>query len=170
LIDYIDDVIQADGGDDFLNFQRASCTLEASVKIYSCRVDSIHGDTYKMLGGLNRTDNKNGNNDNFGDDNAGDNEEAGAEGGASKKKTTSRRGISTLDLRPGAHNMKKLELECQVDPLFQRTNTAFDAGGANGLLMNRYVLLLLQVHETELLSLMCVCVFCGMKLHAVESS
>lgn len=30
-------------------------TLDASVKIYSCRVDSVHSETYKVLGGLNRT-------------------------------------------------------------------------------------------------------------------
>lgn len=43
--------------------QQASCTLEAGVKIYSTRVDSVHSETYKVLGGLNRTagdDNSNG--------------------------------------------------------------------------------------------------------------
>ena len=30
----------------------ASCTLDASVKIYSCRVDSIHSEAYKVLGGI----------------------------------------------------------------------------------------------------------------------
>ena len=42
---------------------QASCTLEAGVKIYSTRVDSVHSETYKVLGGLNRTagdDNGNG--------------------------------------------------------------------------------------------------------------
>jgi len=34
---------------------QASCTLEAGVKIYSCRVDSIHSETFKVLNGLNRT-------------------------------------------------------------------------------------------------------------------
>ena len=34
----------------------ASCTLDASVKIYSCRVDSVLSDTFKVLGGLNRGD------------------------------------------------------------------------------------------------------------------
>lgn len=32
--------------------QMASCTLDASVKIYSCRVDSIHSEAYKVLGGI----------------------------------------------------------------------------------------------------------------------
>lgn len=38
------------------NFQVASHTLDASVKIWSNRVDSVHTDTYKVLGELNRTD------------------------------------------------------------------------------------------------------------------
>jgi len=34
---------------------QASCTLEAGVKIHSTRVDSVHTEAYKVLGGLNRT-------------------------------------------------------------------------------------------------------------------
>lgn len=33
---------------------QASCTLEAGVKIYSMRVDSVHSEAYKVLGGINR--------------------------------------------------------------------------------------------------------------------
>lgn len=33
---------------------KASCTLEAGVKIYSMRVDSVHTEAYKVLGGINR--------------------------------------------------------------------------------------------------------------------
>lgn len=29
--------------------------MEAGVKIYSYRVDSVHSETFKVLGGLNRT-------------------------------------------------------------------------------------------------------------------
>lgn len=53
LIDYIDDVL-SDAGKESVeqktNFQKATATLDASVKIYSSRVDSVHTDTYKMLG------------------------------------------------------------------------------------------------------------------------
>ena len=47
-------------------WQRASATLEATAKIYGYRVDSVHSDAYRILGGLNRTqhnDNKEENND-----------------------------------------------------------------------------------------------------------
>lgn len=36
------------------NSVQASCTLEAGVKIYSLRVDSVHSEAYKVLGGMNR--------------------------------------------------------------------------------------------------------------------
>ena len=39
-----------------VNFTRASCTLDASVKIYSYRVDDVHLSSYKVLANLNRTD------------------------------------------------------------------------------------------------------------------
>ena len=40
------------------NFQAASCTLDASTKIYAYRVDCVHIDTLKMAGGLGRTGNE----------------------------------------------------------------------------------------------------------------
>ena len=41
-----------------VNFTKASCTLDASVKIYSYRVDDVHLTSYKVLANLNRTDTK----------------------------------------------------------------------------------------------------------------
>lgn len=40
-----------------VNFTKASCTLDASVKIYSYRVDDVHLTSYKVLANLNRTEN-----------------------------------------------------------------------------------------------------------------
>ncbi len=58
LIDHIDDVLATNlhsaDTEGVANFQAASCTLDASVKIYSCRVDSMHNETYRMLGDLAR--------------------------------------------------------------------------------------------------------------------
>jgi len=57
LIEYIEDVIEVQQEDgNATNFQTASCTLDASVKIYACRVDSVHMEMFKVLGGLNRTE------------------------------------------------------------------------------------------------------------------
>lgn len=41
-----------------INFTKASCTLDASVKIYSYRVDDVYLSSYKVLANLNRTDGK----------------------------------------------------------------------------------------------------------------
>lgn len=45
----------AGDSDNVTNFQVASCTLDAGVKIYSYRVDSVYSTAYRVLGGLNRT-------------------------------------------------------------------------------------------------------------------
>ncbi|XP_042477753.1 condensin complex subunit 2-like [Macadamia integrifolia] len=55
LIDHLSEIIKVEAQDDVeTNFQKASCTLEAGVKIYSLRVDSMHSEAYKVLGGSNR--------------------------------------------------------------------------------------------------------------------
>ena len=43
---------------DICNFKLASNTLDASIKIYACRVDNVHTTTYKVLDGLSRNDNR----------------------------------------------------------------------------------------------------------------
>ena len=58
LIDHMGrDINEAsgDGGQGITNFQRAAGTLEAGIKIYSYRVDSVYTETFKLMGGLNRT-------------------------------------------------------------------------------------------------------------------
>ena len=47
LIDYIGEVLDTRHGE-MTNFQVASCTLDASVKIFSCRVDSVLSDAFKV--------------------------------------------------------------------------------------------------------------------------
>jgi hypothetical protein len=54
LIEHLDDLIREEDPTQHTNFQRASVTLDAGVKIYSYRVDSVHTETFKMLGGLGR--------------------------------------------------------------------------------------------------------------------
>lgn len=54
LIEHLDHLIREDDPTKHTNFQRASVTLDAGVKIYSYRVDSVHTETFKMLGGLGR--------------------------------------------------------------------------------------------------------------------
>ncbi|CAI0412965.1 unnamed protein product, partial [Linum tenue] len=58
LIDHLYDIIKVEE-DSETNFQKASCTLEAGVKIYSMRVDSVHSEAYKVLGGIHRVGQEN---------------------------------------------------------------------------------------------------------------
>ena len=51
LIDYFHDLSLVRDGDS-INFQKASCTLEGCVKVYSSRVESVSSETAKLLSGL----------------------------------------------------------------------------------------------------------------------
>ena len=134
LIEHLDDLIQEEGySGRRTNFQKASVTLDAGVKIYSYRVDSVHTETFKMLGGLGR---------------AGIEEDGPAEGelgdggvGQASPSKRKRRGgelnpEATLESSVEALNVKKFDLAFAVDPLFHKTSAQFDAGGAHGLLLN----------------------------------
>ncbi|XP_046383332.1 condensin complex subunit 2-like [Ischnura elegans] len=112
------------------NFQIASCTLDASTKIYAFRVDSIHNDAVKMAGGLLRTDNAK----KRGDDDASDGDgEGGKEnaGGPEKKKRKTKRS-STVETNLKKINLKEVEVEGRIDPFFKRMATRFDEGQSGG--------------------------------------
>jgi condensin complex subunit 2 len=110
-----------------INFQRASCTLDGCVKIWTSRVDSVGSEIGKLLSNL-ANDGKDEDEDGNGSDNP--DEEATA------KKKKSHRPAATLAKDPAQLRSKKLELEFSVDPLFKKTSADFDEGGAQGLLMN----------------------------------
>jgi condensin complex subunit 2 len=166
LIEHIDDVLEADeraaaGRSELVttNFQKASCTVETSVKIYCYRVDAVHSETFKMLGGLTRAeaDAESDASDDDGDDarGAGSGDGAAGENGEqqfdedgnpiAKVKKIAKRGRKdgrqagaatlesnreSLDLKAGA------ETVLSVDPLFRKTSAKFDQGGTRGLLLN----------------------------------
>ncbi|KAJ7224455.1 condensin complex subunit 2/barren [Mycena pura] len=128
LIDYFHDMslLRNDDGNT-INFQRASCTLDGCVKIWTSRVDSVGTETGKLLSNL-ANDGKDEDEEGNGSDNPDE------EGTAKKKK--SHRPAATLAKDPAQLRSKKLDLEFSVDPLFKKTCADFDEGGAQGLLMN----------------------------------
>ncbi|XP_047158773.1 condensin complex subunit 2-like isoform X2 [Vigna umbellata] len=131
LIDHLTDIIRVEEGNHVeTNFQIASCTLEAGVRIYSLRVDSVHSDAYKVLAGMNR---------------AGQDTQEGAtlgsvnteNGEASRKEVEKKLShLSTLESSFEVLNVKKFDVAFAVDPLYHHTSAKFDEGGAKGLLMN----------------------------------
>ncbi|KAF8043169.1 hypothetical protein BT93_A1495 [Corymbia citriodora subsp. variegata] len=134
LIDHLYEIIKVEEENDTeTNFQKASCTLEAGVKIYSMRVDSVHSEAYKILGGMNRAGQDN-EQDGVVEDPNGD---GGQEECHSKKDTDKKISpLSTLEPSFEALNVKKFDVAFLVDPLYHQTSAQFDEGGAKGLLLN----------------------------------
>ncbi|CAK9782303.1 barren [Cutaneotrichosporon oleaginosum] len=126
LIDYFHDLTLLRNTDDqSINFQKASCTLDGCVKIWTSRVDSVATETGKLLSGLAGG----------GGEEEGEGEED-EEGGAPKVTRKTARSEATLAKSFAALQVKKFDLEFTVDPLFKKTKEDFDEGGAGGLLMN----------------------------------
>ncbi|KAL6554140.1 hypothetical protein OROMI_019813 [Orobanche minor] len=150
LIDHLREIIKVEEDNDAeTNFQKASCTLEAGVKIYSMRVDSVHSEAYKVLGGINRV----GLEDEEGMINiialclfigatfnhVGEDGSVSTEQGESHEKKEQGRKLSplsTLESSFASLNVKKFDAAFVVDPLYHQTSAQFDEGGAKGLLLN----------------------------------
>ncbi|KAK3030037.1 hypothetical protein RJ639_038136 [Escallonia herrerae] len=92
---------------------QASCTLEAGVKIYSLRVDSVHSEAYKST--------------------SKENEKLTLE--YSLKLFVQISPLSTLEPSFESLNVKKFDVAFVVDPLYHQTSAKFDEGGAKGLLL-----------------------------------
>ena len=84
-----------------VNFTKASCTLDASVKIYSYRVDDVHLTSYRVLENLHRSD---GEKKKKSSNNTDLSEEADSSDGPERRKTThrSRAAGSTVETNVGA--------------------------------------------------------------------
>ncbi|XP_022759050.1 condensin complex subunit 2-like isoform X2 [Durio zibethinus] len=133
LIDHLREIIKVEEENDVeTNFQKASCTLEAGVKIYSMRVDSVHSEAYKVLGGINRAGQENEQDSVV--ENA--NVDTAQEGNPKKETEKKMSPLSTLESSFEALNVKKFDVAFAVDPLYHQTSAQFDEGGAKGLLLN----------------------------------
>ncbi len=113
-----------------VNFQKASCTLDASVKIYSHRVDDTHASSHRILESLSR----NGNFDDADDETDADgNRRPTAKVGS--KSQSNRLNIAETIERNVDNINSKVEKQQAVDPMFHKLSKAFDEGGAKGMLM-----------------------------------
>ncbi|PXF50142.1 Condensin complex subunit 2 [Gracilariopsis chorda] len=147
LIDYMSMLVKNDTNEDQLprtvlfeddvgntpptgtNFQLAGVTLDAGVKIYCSRVDSVHTNAFKVLGGLSRSGNEDGSN------NLEENSES-TDNGRRQRRNGRKAGTVTLETNLKNITSLKLETDLAVDPLFQKMSAAFDEGGASSMLMN----------------------------------
>ncbi|PKI84564.1 hypothetical protein MVES1_001686 [Malassezia vespertilionis] len=135
LIDYFHDMslLRNDSGDGSINFQKASCTLDGCVKVWTSRVDSVMAETGRLLSGLQ--DEEEGAQDRADEEQAADD---GDESDAAVGRTSKRRRAKETTLASSFAQLqaKRFDLEFSVDPLFKKTSADFDEGGAGGLLMN----------------------------------
>ncbi|POS74674.1 barren protein [Diaporthe helianthi] len=141
LIDYFHDMSLLKEGDG-VNFQKASCTLDGCVKIYTSRVDSVATETGKLLSGLADSRDSKKKKDDGEDGEETDEEELDEDGNVRKKakRKTQRSSEATLAPSFASLQLKKFELEFAVDPLFKKASADFDEGGAKGLLLNHLMI------------------------------
>ena len=126
LIDYFHDmsVLRDKEGGNSIDFQKASCTLDGCVKIYTSRVDSVDAETRKLLQSLVCRSNETI-------------EPSQAESDEKQRiKAKSHKHTKTLVEDASELEVKNLESDFNVDPLFKKTAAGFDEGGATGLLLN----------------------------------
>ena len=140
------------------NFVLAGSTIDAGARIYSCRVDSVHSNAFRILSGLSVADGTYGDDEEEDEaeggrrpavtaggeeDAAADSDQEADDGEGDDTRGTGRRrrgkrgaGGQTLESNLDNITLKKLERDFVVDPLFQKMAAAIDEGGAKGLLTN----------------------------------
>jgi condensin complex subunit 2 len=116
-----------------VNFTKASCTLDASVKIYSFRVDDVHLTSYKVLANLNR--NQKNDQPERDDVEVGDEDGDGDEPSSKTPARKASRSVQTLETNLANINISRLDSAFDIDPLFHKMSKTFDEGGAKGLLL-----------------------------------
>lgn len=116
------------------SWQKASASLDASAKIYGYRVDSVHSETFKFLGGLSRAEAKEGDEDAEGKKERRDKTHHGKH--VRNIQIMNQNGYSTLEKDHKKLDLVKYDLEFEVDPLFKSMTAKFNEGNAKGLLLN----------------------------------
>ncbi|CAM9800202.1 unnamed protein product, partial [Phaeothamnion confervicola] len=131
-----DDAEEGGGTTGKVNFQKASCTLDASVKIYSYRVDETHQSSHRVLESLHRTGGHGGNDGHGSGNEAGEGEPGKPKRSRAQHDAALRRESETLESRLENITLSNSEREFDVDPLFAKMSKTFDESGSKGMLLN----------------------------------
>lgn len=111
-----------------MNFQKASSTLDASVKIYGYRVDDTLNMGYRILDGFNRGEQPKQQED--------------------QPKQSRKLGVvNTLETNLQSIQMDASAVVFDADPLFHLMSRRFDEGGAKGLLLSNLVAVRRRTHR-----------------------
>uniref|UniRef100_A0A663M9S0 Condensin complex subunit 2 n=1 Tax=Athene cunicularia TaxID=194338 RepID=A0A663M9S0_ATHCN len=125
LIDYITDILKQKDSE-VTNFKVAAGTLDASAKIYSVRVDAVHTDTYKVLGGLG-TD--------LAPAKPTDSSEEGVSLAVKRVQTKKKHSFKTIEQNLNNINASETNHRCEIDPMFQKTASSFDECSTAGIFL-----------------------------------
>uniref|UniRef100_A0A8C7NTM4 Condensin complex subunit 2 n=1 Tax=Oncorhynchus mykiss TaxID=8022 RepID=A0A8C7NTM4_ONCMY len=125
LIDYMADILKQKDSE-LTNFKVAAGTLDASTKIYAVRVDAVHADAYRVLGGLGA------------ETKPGEEMEEGAEGELAAKQVVKKKRPPKKTVEQNLSNINSSESErkCEVDPMFQRMASSFDESSTAGVFLS----------------------------------
>ncbi|KAM6036152.1 condensin complex subunit 2 isoform 3-T3 [Theristicus caerulescens] len=127
LIDYMTEILKQKDSE-LTNFKIAAGTLDASAKIYAVRVDAVHADTYKVLGGLGKDPAPTKDVDSP----EGDSAAPEAVKTVQKKKKHS---FKTVEQNLNNINVSEANRRCEVDPMFQKTAASFDECSTAGIFL-----------------------------------
>ncbi|XP_051000526.1 condensin complex subunit 2 [Acomys russatus] len=143
LIDFMSEILKQKDTEP-TNFKVAAGTLDASTKIYAVRVDAVHADVYRVLGGLGKDTPAQEEAESLGADaNA-------AETGTTKKaaKPKKKTSCKTIEQNLSNINASEADRKCAVDPMFQKTAASFDECSTAGVFLST---LHCQDYRSELL-------------------
>ncbi|XP_052580044.1 condensin complex subunit 2 [Peromyscus californicus insignis] len=143
LIDFMSEILKQKDTEP-TNFKVAAGTLDASTKIYAVRVDAVHADVYRVLGGLGKDTPSQEEEESHGADGSA------VEPGITKKaaKPKKKPSCKTIEQNLSNINVSEADRKCEVDPMFQKTAASFDECSTAGVFLST---LHCQDYKSELL-------------------
>lgn len=133
LIDYMADILKQKDSE-LTNFKVAAGTLDASTKIYAVRVDAVHADAYRVLGGLgSETKPADTHVDAAGED--GGTSELAESDVVAKQPKKKRPPKKTVEQNLSNLNSVESERKCEVDPMFHKMASSFDESSTAGVFL-----------------------------------
>ncbi|XP_009878117.1 PREDICTED: condensin complex subunit 2 [Charadrius vociferus] len=111
------------------NFKIAAGTLDASAKIYAVRVDAVHADAYKVLGGLGKDSSPKKNVD------GPEGEDSPAPEAVKRVQTKKKYSFKTIEQNLNNINVSEANRRCEMDPMFQKTAAFFDECSTAGIFL-----------------------------------
>ncbi|NXS47364.1 CND2 protein, partial [Balaeniceps rex] len=128
LIDYMTEILKQKDSE-LTNFKIAAGTLDASAKIYAVRVDVVHADTYKVLGGLGKDSAPTKNVD------SPEGEDSLAPEAVKTVQKKKKHSFKTIEQNLNNINVSEANRRCEVDPMFQKTAASFDECSTAGIFL-----------------------------------